>query len=151
MEVGREYAERAFSENDSVEALHVWVLCHDIPQQEAPFRRLLNEFPNSAIAHRDYATLMVYDLSRPGEGLVHIQKAIQLDSRIPPYNYCWRNVMGEPVNTRRHLLSTKVCLLLRIMFFMGHSVSIRQRSTYYGCKMKMMMLQSLSKEYLYYK
>ena len=40
LEVGREYAERAFSENpDSVEALHVWVLCHDIPQQEAPFRR----------------------------------------------------------------------------------------------------------------
>ena len=96
LEVGREYAERAFSENpDSVEALHVWVLCHDIPQQEAPFRRLLNEFPNSAIAHRDFAGLLCYDLSRPGEGLVHIQKAIQLDSRIPPYNYLLAECYGR--------------------------------------------------------
>ena len=96
LELGREYAERAFNENpDSVEALHVWVLCHNIPQQEAPFRRLLDEFPNSAIAHRDYAGLLCYDLSHPEEGLLHIQKAIQLDSRIPSYNYLLAECYGR--------------------------------------------------------
>ena len=89
LELGREYAERAFSENpDSVEALHIWVLCHDTQEQwEAGFRRMLDEFPNSAIAHSGLAGVLCRRLSRPEEGLLHIQKAIQLDSRIPRYNY----------------------------------------------------------------
>ena len=89
LELGREYAERAFSENpNSVEALHIWVLCHDTQEErETGFRRMLDEFPNSAIAHSSLAGVLCKRLSRPEEGLVHIQKAIQLDSRIPPYNY----------------------------------------------------------------
>ena len=89
LELGREYAERAFNENpDSVEALHVWVLCHDtLEERETGFRRMLDEFPNSAIAHSSLAGVLCKRLSRPEEGLLHIQKAIQLDSRIPPYNY----------------------------------------------------------------
>ena len=96
LEVSREYAERAFSENpDSVEALHVWVICHPFEQQEAGYLRMLDEFPNSAIAHRDYAGLLCLKLSRPEEGLIHIQKAIQLDSRIPPYNYLLAECYGR--------------------------------------------------------
>lgn len=88
LELGREYAERAFSENsESVEALHVWVLCHPIGEQEAGFRRMLDEFPNSALAHSGLAGVLSHSLSRPEEGLTHIQKAMQLDSRIPRYNY----------------------------------------------------------------
>ena len=89
LELGREYAERAFSENpNSVEALHIWVLCHDtLEERETGFRRMLDEFPNSAIAHSSLAGVLCKRLSRPEEGLVHIQKAIQLDSRIPRYNY----------------------------------------------------------------
>jgi hypothetical protein len=100
LELGREYAERAFSENpDSVEALHIWVLCHDTQEQwEAGFRRMLDEFPNSALAHSGLAGVLCRRLSRPEEGLLHIQKAIQLDSRIPRYNYllaeCYREA-GE--------------------------------------------------------
>ena len=100
LELGREYAERAFSENpDSVEALHIWVLCHDTQEEwEAGFRRMLDEFPNSAIAHSGLAGVLCRRLSRPEEGLLHIQKAIQLDSRIPRYNYllaeCYREA-GE--------------------------------------------------------
>ena len=100
LELGREYAERAFSENpDSVEALHIWVLCHDTQEQwETGFRRMLDEFPNSAIAHSGLAGVLCRRLSRPEEGLLHIQKAIQLDSRIPRYNYllaeCYREA-GE--------------------------------------------------------
>ena len=100
LELGREYAERAFSENpDSVEALHIWVLCHDTQEQwEAGFRRMLDEFPNSALAHSGLAGVLCQHLSRPEEGLLHIQKAIQLDSRIPRYNYllaeCYREA-GE--------------------------------------------------------
>ena len=96
LEFGREYAERAFSENpDSVEALHVWVLCHPLEEQETGFHRMLNEFPNSAIAHSGLAGLLCYDLSRPEEGLIHIQKAIQLDSRIPRYNYLLAECYGR--------------------------------------------------------
>ena len=88
LELGREYAERAFSENpDSVEALHLWVLCHPIVEQEAGFRRMLDEFPNSALAHSGIAGVLSHSLSRPEEGLSHIKKAMQLDSRIPRYNY----------------------------------------------------------------
>ena len=100
LELGREYAERAFSENpDSVEALHIWVLCHDtLEERETGFRRMLDEFPNSAIAHSGLAGVLCRRLSRPEEGLLHIQKAIQLDSRIPRYNYllaeCYREA-GE--------------------------------------------------------
>ncbi len=96
LELGREYAERAFSVNpDSVEALHVWVLCHPLEGQEIGFHRMLNEFPNSAIAHSGLAGLLCYDLSRPEEGLIHIQKAIQLDSRIPRYNYLLAECYGR--------------------------------------------------------
>lgn len=96
LELGREYAERAFSENpDSVEALHVWVLCHPLEEQEAGFRRMLDEFPNSALAHIGLAIILCYDLSLPEEGLIHIQKAIQLDSRIPRYNYLLAECYGR--------------------------------------------------------
>ena len=96
LELGREYAERAFNENpNSVEALHVWVLCLPTEEEEAGFRRMLDEFPNSALAHIGLAITLCYDLSRPEEGLIHIQKAIQLDSRIPRYNYLLAECYGR--------------------------------------------------------
>ncbi len=97
LELSREYAERAFRENpDSVEALHIWVLCQEtVKQRETGYRRMLEEFPNSAIAHQELALLLYYDLSRPEEALIHIQKAIQLDSRIPRYNYLLAECYGR--------------------------------------------------------
>ena len=117
MEVSREYAERAFSENpDSVEALHVWVICHDpFEQQEAGYLVACLTSSQTLPSHIVIIAglLCLKRLSRPEEGLIHIQKAIQLDSRIPPYNYYVGGMLqGELVNTRRLLLSTKVCLLL---------------------------------------
>ncbi len=97
LELCREYAERAIQENpDSVEALHIWVLCQEtVGQRETGYRRMLDEFPNSAIAHRGLALLLCFDLSRPEEALNHIQKAIQLDSRILRYNYLLAKCYGR--------------------------------------------------------
>ena len=91
--LGIEYAERALKKApDSFEALHVWALCHETREQrEAGFRRLVNKFPNSGIAHWELAIELIFSsphnaTSSSSEALEHMQRAIQLDSRIPPNN-----------------------------------------------------------------
>lgn len=87
--LGIEYAERALKKApDSFEALHVWSLCHETREQrEAGFRRLVEKFPNSGIAHWEYAIELIFPSPwKPTEALEHMQRAIQLDKRIPPNN-----------------------------------------------------------------
>ena len=81
LEVGREYAERAFSENPNpILWRHSMYGCFvTIYHSRKPHSVVCLTSSQTLIAHRDYAGLLCYDLSRPGEGLVHIQKAIQLD------------------------------------------------------------------------
>ena len=135
LEVSREYAERAFSENpDSVEALHVWVICHPFEQQEAGYRRMLDEFPNSAIAHRDYAGLLCLKLSRPEEGLLHIQKAIQLDSRIPPYNYLLAECYGRTGEYEKALAIYQGIPIIES--FIIHDYLVEYRAKVYGLRMQ---------------
>ena len=135
LELGREYAERAFSENpDSVEALHVWVICHPFEEQEAGYLRMLDEFPNSAIAHRDYAGLLCLKLSRPEEGLLHIQKAIQLDSRIPPYNYLLAECYGRTGEYEKALAVYQGIPIIES--FIIHDYLVEYRAKVYGLWMQ---------------
>ena len=85
-EFAREYTEKAIREQpDSAEALHFLAYLQDTPAEEAKvLRRLLARHPNSAIALRDLAGAIY--MEHPAEALACIQKAIQLDSRIPPQN-----------------------------------------------------------------
>ncbi len=102
---GVEYAERAMRENpNSVEAMYIWARCSSNTKDKekgiAAFRKMLSRFPNAAAAHIGLAqnlfsqALKVQRESSPGshitlveEALRHTQTAIQLDSRIPRYNY----------------------------------------------------------------
>ena len=85
-EFAREYTEKAIREQpDSAEALHFLAYLQETPDEEAKvLRRLLARHPNSAVALRDLA-FTIY-MEYPAEALACIQKAIQLDSRIPPQN-----------------------------------------------------------------
>ncbi len=87
--LGIEYAERALQRNpNSFEALHVWTLCHvKREEREVGFRRLVEKFPNSGLAHWEYAIELIFPSPwKPVKALEHMQKAIQLDNRIPSNN-----------------------------------------------------------------
>lgn len=85
--LGREYAERAMQEHpNSVEAMHIWVKCHPEEQRIAAYKKLLSKFPNFAEGHKKLARLYCYETkaspSEPELAIPHLQKAMQLDSRI---------------------------------------------------------------------
>ncbi len=85
--LGREYAERAMQEHpNSVEAMHIWVKCHPEKQRIAAYKKLLSKFPNFAEGHKKLARLYLNSLdagpSEPKLAIPHLQKAMQLDSRI---------------------------------------------------------------------
>ena len=102
---GVEYAEHAMRENpNSVEAIHVWARCSSNTKDKekgiAVFRKMLSKFPNAAAAHIGLAQNLFYQalkvqrefgagshINLVEEALHHTQTAIQLDSRIPRYNY----------------------------------------------------------------
>ncbi len=85
-ELGVEYALRALQKNPtSVIAMHVWVRCHPNGQQFDAYKHLLKKFPNAAFAHERIAAFY-FEQSSYDAALEHIQKAIQLDSRISKNN-----------------------------------------------------------------
>lgn len=87
--LGVAYAERALQKDpDSFEALHLWALCHaKREQREAGFRKLVEKFPNSGLARWELAIELIFPTPlKPTEALEHMQKAIQLDKRIPKNN-----------------------------------------------------------------
>ena len=85
--LGREYAERAMQEHpNSVEAMHIWVKCHPKEQIIGAYKELLAKFPNYAEGHKRIARIYLYSSeagpSEPELVIPHLQKAMQLDSRI---------------------------------------------------------------------
>ena len=80
--VGVEFAERAMQKHpNSALAMHYWVICLSTAEQLAGYQRMLEKFPNAAFAHYQIAYLY-FQQDKIDSALLHIQKAIQLDSRI---------------------------------------------------------------------
>lgn len=84
--LGIEYALRTMQHYpNSVEAMHVWVRCHPNIQQFDAYKQLLKKFPNAAFAHERIAAFY-FEQGSYEASLEHIQKSIQLDSRIAKNN-----------------------------------------------------------------
>ena len=86
--LGIEYAERVMlADPNSVEAMRVWAECHPYEQGQRleAYQALLLKFPHAAFAHEEIAE-EYYRQKDPVNALIHIEKAVRLDSRIAKKN-----------------------------------------------------------------
>lgn len=87
--IGIEYAERAMlADPNSVEAMRVWAECHPYEQGQRleAYQALLLKFPHAAFAHEKIAWEYYHIQKDPEAALIHMEKAVHLDSRIAKKN-----------------------------------------------------------------